>query len=174
MRDPQSSPFAKVHVLDARSKPEYDMGCINGARNVQTVSEAMWLFDLPNPQNDAIVIHCERSSQRGPQLAMQIRDIDRMRRGFNQFPALSFPQTYLLEGGYREFYRRYPMLCRGGYLKWKNVPRSGMLGRSSSQETPFLRPRPVRTPAFLGIQDSIEYRFSTVADMKGFAPDHVL
>ena len=74
-----------------------------------------------------IILHCEFSSQRGPNIFRHIRSVD---RGYNRYPELSFPQLFVLKGGYEVFVREFgnacspnnayrPMLCRD----WKQVMR---------------------------------------------------
>lgn len=74
-----------------------------------------------------IILHCEFSSQRGPNIFRHIRSVD---RGYNRYPELSFPQLFVLKGGYEVFVRESghacsphcayrPMLCRD----WKQVMR---------------------------------------------------
>lgn len=50
------------------------------------------------------------SSERGPKLMALLRKRD---RDLNQvtFPALHYPECYLLSKGYKEFYEHYPELC---------------------------------------------------------------
>ena len=33
------------------------------------------------------------------------------------FPALHYPECYILHLGYKEFFRNYPELCSGGYTE---------------------------------------------------------
>jgi Rhodanese-like domain len=74
-----------------------------------------------------IILHCEFSSQRGPNIFRHIRSVD---RGYNRYPELSFPQLFVLKGGFEVFVREFgfacsphcayrPMLCRD----WKQVMR---------------------------------------------------
>lgn len=44
-----------------------------------------------------IIFHCEFSSQRGPNLIRHWRSLD---REYNEYPELTFPQIYVLRGGY--------------------------------------------------------------------------
>lgn len=55
-----------------------------------------------------IIFHCEFSSERGPKLMRLLREKDRQ---INKYPELIHPELYLLEGGYREFFRRYKEYC---------------------------------------------------------------
>lgn len=56
------------------------------------------------------VIHCEFSSKRGPKFYRQIRNLD---RSLNVYPQLSFPQLFILKGGFEGFYNVSPHLCVG-------------------------------------------------------------
>ena len=50
-----------------------------------------------------IIFHCEFSSERGPRLCRFFRSLDRQHNVAN-YPHLSFPSIYLLDGGYADFY----------------------------------------------------------------------
>ena len=62
-----------------------------------------------------IVIHCEYSSIRGPKLYDLLREYDRSVH-ISDYPNLSFPNLFLLEGGYKKFYSLHPELCVGNYV----------------------------------------------------------
>ena len=62
------------------------------------------------------MFHCEFSSQRGPDFYRKLRGRDREVNG-SVFPALHYPECYLLHLGYKEFYSNYPELCVGGYTE---------------------------------------------------------
>lgn len=55
-----------------------------------------------------IIFHCEFSSERGPRLMRLLREKDRQ---INKYPELIHPELYLLEGGYRDFFKRYKEYC---------------------------------------------------------------
>lgn len=61
-----------------------------------------------------IVIHCEFSSHRGPRLHQLLRTWDRSQ---NAWPALCFPEMYILSGGYKEFFssESHKRFCTQGY-----------------------------------------------------------
>ena len=63
-----------------------------------------------NSKRLLIVIHCEFSSERGPRLMRDIRERDRT---LNKqcYPKLYYPELYLLEGGYKNFYQLYSDNC---------------------------------------------------------------
>lgn len=101
-----------VKILDCRFAPEYDGGHIKGALHIFDPCRLKDMFFSEEPETTAIVFHCELSQNRGPTLAGLFREID---RHLNQYPALSYHQVFILEGGYREFYKRYPEHCDGDY-----------------------------------------------------------
>ena len=66
-----------------------------------------------------IVFHCEFSEKRGPGLWRTLRNLDRR---INQAKCseleeqqIFFPEMYLLERGYKNFFEKHPDLCEGTY-----------------------------------------------------------
>ena len=57
-----------------------------------------------------IVFHCEFSQHRGPDMLRAVRAFDR-RLHLHRYPALSFPQLYVLHRGYRHLREEEPSLC---------------------------------------------------------------
>jgi hypothetical protein len=47
-------------------------------------------------------------------MAAQFRDYDRNLHA-GSYPHLYYPHVFILDGGYRDFYRQYPLLCDGQY-----------------------------------------------------------
>ncbi|KAK0161231.1 hypothetical protein PV327_009725 [Microctonus hyperodae] len=107
-------------IVDCRYPYEFEAGHINGAINLYTKN----LIDefLKNPSNktatiqpddkkrNILIFHCEFSWERGPNLSRYLRNIDRnLNKEF--YPALHYPEIYLLHGGYQEFYRLEKNLC---------------------------------------------------------------
>lgn len=113
---------ASYRIIDARYCYEFKGGHIRGAENFGTWDEEAFFKEfLPTlepkhsvPSTDEkahiIIFHCEFSSERGPKLMALLRKRD---RDLNQitFPALHYPECYLLSKGYKEFYEHYPELC---------------------------------------------------------------
>lgn len=101
-------------VVDCRYPYEYEGGHIRGAVNLpleQDVEE----FLLKNPivpsskdKRVIIIFHCEFSSERGPRMCRFIRQRD---RNSNEYPALHYPELYVLKGGYKDFFPGYQALC---------------------------------------------------------------
>jgi rhodanese-related sulfurtransferase len=91
-------------IIDCRFSYEYRGGHIRRAININSARELYGLFSEPK----VLIFHCEFSSIRGPRLAQCLRNMDRMR---NPYPSLTFPEIYIMEGGYKKFYSVYPELC---------------------------------------------------------------
>ena len=107
-----------IRIIDVRYNYEFMGGHITGAENWEHGEEERFLSSfLPataRPARDILVFHCEFSSQRGPDFYRKLRARDREVNS-EVFPALHYPECYLLHQGYKEFYRNYPELCSGGY-----------------------------------------------------------
>ncbi|CRL05817.1 CLUMA_CG018844, isoform A [Clunio marinus] len=106
-------------IIDCRYPYEYEGGHIIGAINLYTHEQI--LDDLLHKRNDVtdvaddtkrdiLVFHCEFSSERGPKLSRYLRERDRKINESN-YPNLSFPEIYLLHGGYKEFFQNHSDLC---------------------------------------------------------------
>ena len=110
--------YDEIVILDARFAYEYDGGHIRGALNVylphQQDELKEMLMEKRRGDRLLIVIHCEFSSHRGPRLHQILRTWD---RSLNTYPALHFPEMYILSGGYKEFFscEEHKRLCTQGY-----------------------------------------------------------
>lgn len=102
--------FDRIMVIDCRFEYEYEGGHINGALNYNDKEHlTAQLFADPNPRT-ALILHCEYSVHRAPIMAKYIRHRD---RAFNidQYPQLTYPDLYILEGGYSAFFSEHRTLC---------------------------------------------------------------
>lgn len=90
-------------IVDARYKYEYQGGHIINAVSIPD-GDINGLLKDPK----LIIFHCEYSSIRGPSLAQKLRDADRKE---NIYPKLTIPEIYVMEGGYKDFYKQYPEFC---------------------------------------------------------------
>jgi hypothetical protein len=107
---------ADVAVIDCRFPYEFNGGHIAGAVNLYTKRDVEHYFFggmgqrpavPPNPQRKQIFLfHCEFSSHRGPALLRHVRSIDR-RINSQRYPHMSFPDLYLIAGGYVAFGERF-------------------------------------------------------------------
>ena len=99
-----------VLVVDSRYPYEYDGGHIVGAKNLYTQDQILDEFFVNKfplkrvlPDNQIIIFHCEFSSHRAPNLMRFLRSQDRALNG-EAYPALYYPEMYILEGGYKAFW----------------------------------------------------------------------
>ena len=119
-----------VSVIDCRFEYEFEGGHIDGALNFNDKDMlADQLFDSANlpravpstsssdsstsspvPSSKALILHCEYSHHRAPLMARYIRQRDRIHNQ-NHYPHLTYPELYLLEGGYADFFRQHPHRC---------------------------------------------------------------
>ena len=122
----------KFHIIDCRFDYEYAGGHIEGAVNKRNPEDiAAYLLTagqgvyadgsaLPRPSTSSqpvategktvLVFHCEFSKKRGPDMAKKFRTGDRAKNQ-EHYPALHYPEVYILEGGYCEFYKQRPATC---------------------------------------------------------------
>jgi len=131
-----------VRIIDCRYKFEFDGGHIRGAENWQhgeddeflngffpplkpPLSKAPASYDAVThdsageEKRDILVFHCEFSSKRGPDYCTKLRTKD---RNINKdvYPGLFYPEVYLLQKGYKEFWTHHPDLCAGAYTEMDN------------------------------------------------------
>ncbi|XP_058118839.1 uncharacterized protein LOC131260986 isoform X1 [Anopheles coustani] len=111
-------------IIDCRYPYEFEGGHIRGAKNLYTQEQI--IEELINSKNEPpqvadgpdggsvrrhiVVFHCEFSSERGPKLSRFLRNHDRTLNA-DSYPALHYPEMYLLHGGYKEFFREHADLC---------------------------------------------------------------
>lgn len=107
--------YENLFILDSRYQYEYRGGHIQGALNV-TAADLQSLFFDKIVNRSIVIIHCELSKNRGPELASIFRSMDRQ-MNVDNYPNIYYPDVYILKGGYKKFYRKYPQLCEGGYTK---------------------------------------------------------
>nr|XP_034963946.1 M-phase inducer phosphatase 3 [Zootoca vivipara] len=104
----------KFYIIDCRYPYEYDGGHIKGALNIPGADDLFESFLRkpllsPTPQKRLILVfHCEYSSERGPKMCRYLREED---RAMNEYPALHYPELYVLQGGYKDFFIEYKELC---------------------------------------------------------------
>lgn len=106
-------------ILDCRYPYEFAGGHIVDAQNwhsqqfvVDLVEEATICAPMPCDPNkrNILIFHCEFSAERGPKAQRLLRDRDR-KANWDQYPSLHYPETYLLEGGYKAFFEQFPEMC---------------------------------------------------------------
>ena len=109
-------------IVDCRFPYEYQHGHIASAVNLWTTPSLLdALLNEPLPSSFRIIFHCEFSSERGPELCTALRQQDRVRVIHQLTPdevasqvddsKLQYPFCYLMRGGYKDFFKKYPQLC---------------------------------------------------------------
>lgn len=106
------SKYNSILIIDARFWYEYQGGHISGATSCCSPTELEELFFSKNainrqnlePGRIAIIFHCEFSSHRAPKLALHMRKKD---RALNTYPSLLYPELYVLQGGYCDFFKAH-------------------------------------------------------------------
>lgn len=111
MQGKYSDSYDQRVVVDCRFEYEYDGGHINGAINYNDKELlARHLFNTPMTGKTLLVFHCEYSAHRAPMMARHIRSEDRTINA-EFYPRLSYPEVYILDGGYSEFFNEHRDLC---------------------------------------------------------------
>lgn len=106
-----SSQFDTRMVIDCRFEYEFEGGHINGAVNYNDkellTSE---LFEASQPGRTLLIFHCEYSAHRAPIMARHVRQQDRATNA-EQYPKLTYPEVYILDGGYSNFFAKHRSRC---------------------------------------------------------------
>ena len=71
-------------------------------------------------QTRKIVFHCEFSQCRGPKMYNLLRSLDR-EINYKNYPHLTYPEIYLLEGGYSAFSESYPVIFYPIFLYFNSL-----------------------------------------------------
>ncbi|XP_012937345.1 M-phase inducer phosphatase isoform X2 [Aplysia californica] len=106
----------EFHIIDCRYPYEFEGGHIQNALNIYTKDGVIDKYlkspiTLKDPSKRFILIfHCEFSSERGPGLFRFLRRLDR-ETNKECYPFLHYPEIYLLEGGYKNFFEQHSNLC---------------------------------------------------------------
>lgn len=106
-----SHEYSQRLVIDCRFEYEYEGGHIDGAINYNDKELlARHLFEHPMEGKVLLIFHCEYSAHRAPMMARHIRSEDRTANA-EFYPHLTYPDVYILEGGYSEFYDQHRSRC---------------------------------------------------------------
>ncbi|EFW21920.1 cell division cycle- protein [Coccidioides posadasii str. Silveira] len=103
--------YDKIMIIDCRFEYEYEGGHIHGALNYTDKEHlAAELFDQEPKPSTALIFHCEYSAHRAPIMAKYIRHKDRA-VNVDIYPKLTYPEMYILNGGYSSFFAEHRALC---------------------------------------------------------------
>lgn len=112
---------ASYTIVDCRYPYEYEAGHIEKAVNIYNMDliqqimldhlvDTVPRIQLDTDKRKILVFHCEFSWERGPNLSRVLRRLDRARNK-EHYPALHYPEIYLLLGGYEKFYSEQKEFC---------------------------------------------------------------
>ncbi|KAK3842988.1 MAG: Rhodanese-like domain-containing protein [Linnemannia gamsii] len=101
-----------LHIIDCRFPYEFEGGHIKSAVNINTTDELDKLLLQPATTDKRVLLifHCEFSSKRAPRLARHLRNQDRT-WNVSHYPALFYPEIYVMEGGYSSFFEENKSYC---------------------------------------------------------------
>lgn len=103
--------FDQRMIVDCRFEYEFEGGHIDGAVNYNDKEHlASQLFETTLPGKTLLIFHCEYSAHRAPIMARHIRKQDRT-ANVEHYPKLTYPEVYLLEGGYSAFFAEHRGRC---------------------------------------------------------------
>ncbi|XP_003370119.1 m-phase inducer phosphatase 2, partial [Trichinella spiralis] len=119
LNEEYSHVIQKYIILDCRYPYEYNGGHIKGAVNVFT-QEQLKRFFFHDRNSDAmksstesrqvVIFYCEFSKERGPRMSRYLRKFDR-KVNSKRYPHLHYPEIYLLDGGYKNFFPKFTNYC---------------------------------------------------------------
>ncbi|PVH79091.1 Rhodanese-like protein [Cadophora sp. DSE1049] len=103
--------FDQRMIIDCRFEYEFEGGHIDGAVNYNDKELlASQLFETSLPGKTLLIFHCEYSAHRAPIMARHIRKQDRSTNA-EQYPKLTYPEVYILDGGYSTFFSEHRSRC---------------------------------------------------------------
>lgn len=107
-----STQYDRVMIIDCRFEYEYEGGHIQDAVNFNDKQQlTQQLFDhCPPSPSTLLILHCEYSVHRAPLTAKFLRSHDRNVNS-HCYPQLTFPEIYILDGGYSKFFEQHSSKC---------------------------------------------------------------
>ena len=114
IQDPTSHSYDQILILDARLPSQFSHGHINGAINITSFAQILNVYNACINQRTCVICYCEYSNNRSPSVYLKIRHYDRENH-INEYPKLTIPDLYVLEGGYNSFIHQYKELCVGNW-----------------------------------------------------------
>ncbi|KAA8899647.1 Rhodanese-like domain-containing protein [Sphaerosporella brunnea] len=98
-------------IVDCRFEYEYEGGHIAGAININSIDVLEeTFFGQAEDKRRLIIFHCEYSAHRAPRMALHLRKRDRF-LNMHRYPALNYPDIFILEGGYSSFFNQHKGRC---------------------------------------------------------------
>uniref|UniRef100_A0A915JDT0 protein-tyrosine-phosphatase n=1 Tax=Romanomermis culicivorax TaxID=13658 RepID=A0A915JDT0_ROMCU len=115
------SKINRIVLIDCRYPYEFNGGHIQTSINLytqdllrefldndtvikqQTPASILENSTTPQALRNVILFYCEYSKERGPKMCRYLRTVDRKKNEY-RYPCLDYPEIYLIEGGYKNFY----------------------------------------------------------------------
>ncbi|KAF7190763.1 M-phase inducer phosphatase [Pseudocercospora fuligena] len=104
--------YTNMMIIDCRFEYEYSGGHIDSAVNYNDkhlLTNELFGDKMPT-ENTLLIFHCEYSVHRAPLTAKFVRSHDRNVNAAN-YPHLTYPEMYILDGGYSKFFAEHPTKC---------------------------------------------------------------
>ncbi|VDO79216.1 unnamed protein product, partial [Heligmosomoides polygyrus] len=109
MKSMSSQEFAQKYVLvDCRYPYEFNGGHIKVSHSPPPGSSTEIHQRIP-------IFYCEYSQKRGPSMAQTLRSVDRQ-RNVDVYPKVDFPEIYVIDKGYRNFFETFAESMRFQHL----------------------------------------------------------
>lgn len=104
--------YTNIMIIDCRFEYEYSGGHIDTAVNYNDkhLLTSTLFGEETRSENTLLIFHCEYSVHRAPLTAKFIRSHDRNVNAAN-YPRLTYPEMYILDGGYSKFFAVHPTKC---------------------------------------------------------------
>jgi M-phase inducer tyrosine phosphatase len=107
-----SGQYDQRMIIDCRFEYEFEGGHIDGAVNYndkELLTSRLFEASLPGKRT-LLIFHCEYSAHRAPIMARHVRKQDRSTNA-EQYPKLTYPEVYILDGGYSKFFAQHRSRC---------------------------------------------------------------
>ena len=124
-----------ILIFDCRFDYEINAGHIKGSIPYPSEKELIKTLFSTIRKGIIIVFHCEYSKVRGVKALQQFIQLDRSFSRDN-YPSLHYPFTYLLQGGFKEFYEKHKEYCIGYYRRMEDKPPRSF--KSSTNSSSFI------------------------------------
>mmetsp|Transcript_2424 Transcript_2424/g.5675 ORF Transcript_2424/g.5675 Transcript_2424/m.5675 type:complete len:186 (+) Transcript_2424:1008-1565(+) len=101
--------FRNFKIVDCRFEYEFLGGHIKTSVNANSPDDLLNTLRGISP-GTLLIFHCEFSQLRGPSMCRWLRNYDRTANCEN-YPRLDYPDLYILQGGYADFFCKFRNLC---------------------------------------------------------------
>jgi len=107
----------RTKLIDARYDYEYEGGRIKTAINFQTFKDLTKFYSNNTGKDIDIIFYCEFSQHRSVEIIQNFRNYDRLQ---NLYPKHTFPNLFLLIGGFKKAFYETNHICEGTYVPMRD------------------------------------------------------